>query len=278
MSQVYILTDSTSDIPSEVASRLHITVVPAYVQIGDHSYPDGEELDREAFYAHLSKWSNLPTTSVPPIDAFASAYRRLGAEAEEVIAIVVSTTLSGMYNVAQRAVEDVPGLNVHVVDSEQVSLGLGWMVIAAAEAAAKGASVPDILALVEDMKPRMHVYAALDTMEFLRRSGRVSWARAMAAQILRIKPIVEVARGKVENLGLVRTREKAIARLEELTRAIGPLERLAFLHSGAPEIEILYRRLQDLCSPENLITSLTTTIIGAHVGPRGLGIAAVAAR
>lgn len=278
MSQVYILTDSTSDIPSEVASRLHITVVPAYVQIGDHSYPDGEELDREAFYAHLSKWSNLPTTSVPPIDAFASAYRRLGAEAEEVIAIVVSTTLSGMYNVAQRAVEDVPGLNVHVVDSEQVSLGLGWMVIAAAEAAAKGASVPDILALVEDMKPRMRVYAALDTMEFLRRSGRVSWARAMAAQILRIKPIVEVARGKVENLGLVRTREKAIARLEELTRAIGPLERLAFLHSGAPEIEILYRRLQDLCSPENLITSLTTTIIGAHVGPRGLGIAAVAAR
>lgn len=278
MSQVHILTDSTSDIPSEVASRLHITVVPAYVQIGDHSYPDGEELDREAFYAHLPKWSNLPTTSVPPIDAFASAYRRLGAEAEEVIAIVVSTTLSGMYNVAQRAVEDVPGLNVHVVDSEQVSLGLGWMVIAAAEAAAKGASVPDILALVEDMKPRMRVYAALDTMEFLRRSGRVSWARAMAAQILRIKPIVEVARGKVENLGLVRTREKAIARLEELTRAIGPLERLAFLHSGAPEIEILYRRLQDLCSPENLITSLTTTIIGAHVGPRGLGIAAVAAR
>jgi DegV family protein with EDD domain len=278
MSQVYILTDSTSDIPSEAASRLHITVVPAYVQIGDHSYPDGEELDRETFYAHLPKWANLPTTSVPPIDAFASAYRRLGAETDEVIAIVVSTTLSGMYNIAQRAVEDAPGLTVHVVDSEQVSLGLGWMVIAAAEAAAKGAGVQEILALVEDMKPRMRVYAALDTMEFLRRSGRVGWARAMAAQILRIKPIVEVARGKVKNLGLVRTREKAIARLEELTRAIGPLERLAILHSDAPDIEVLYRRLQGLCSPDNLITSLTTTIIGAHVGPRGLGIAAVAAR
>lgn len=278
MSHVCVLTDSTSDIPSEVASRLRVTVVPAYVQIGEHSYLDGEELDREAFYAHLPKWPNLPTTSVPPIDAFAVAYRRLSAETDEVIAIVVSTTLSGMYNIAKRAIEDAPGLNVHVVDSEQVSLGLGWLVIAAAEAAAKGASVPEILALVEDMKPRLRVYAALDTMEFLRRSGRVGWARAMAAQILRIKPIVEVTQGKVENLGLVRTREKAIARLEELTRAIGPLERLAILHSGAPDVEVLCRRLKDLCSPDNLIITLTTTIIGAHVGPRGLGIAAVAAR
>ncbi len=283
MSRVRILTDSTSDVPPEVAARLHITVVPAYIQIGNRSYrdaasPDG--LSRESFYAQLPLMRTAPTTAVPPVHEFATAYRDLADEAEEVIAIVVSTNLSGMYNVAHLAAQEVPELKVHVVDSEQLTMGLGWMVIAAAEAAADNRSAREILDLIENMKPRVRVYAMLDTLEYVRRSGRVSWARAKVAQILRIKPIVEVLMGKVRDIGRARTRRRAIERLVELARSLGPLERLAVLHTHAPELADFRRRLSDLCSPRQLPIHIVTvtTIIGAHVGPRGLGIAAVAAR
>jgi DegV family protein with EDD domain len=281
MSRVRILTDSTSDVPPEVAARLGITVVPAYVQIGNLSYRDGASsggLSREEFYAQLPTMPSVPTTAVPPAHEFNMAYRSLAGEADEVIAIVVSTNLSGMYNVAHLGAQGVPGLKVHVADSGQVTMGLGWMVIAAAEAAAEGQSAQEILSLVEDMKPRVHVYAMFDTLEYLCRSGRVSWARAKAAQILRVKPIVEVLLGKVRDLGRTRTRRRAIERLVELTCALGPLERLAVLHSYAPEVDDFRSRLAKLCSPERLPTVAVTTIIGAHVGPRGLGVAAVTAR
>lgn len=278
MSQVRILTDSTSDVPPEVAARWHITVVPAYVQIGNRSYRDDTGLSREEFYAQLPTMPVVPTTSVPPAHEFAMAYRSLIGEADEVIAILISTSLSGMYNVAHLGAQEVSELKVHLVDSGQVTMGLGWMVIAAAEAAAEGQSAQEILALVEDMKPRVRVYAVLDTLEYLRRSGRVGWARAKAAEMLRIKPMVEVLLGKVGDLGRERTRRRAIERLVELTHALGPLERLALLHTYAPEVEELRRRLADLCSPRHLLTVVATTIIGAHVGPRGLGVAAVMAK
>jgi DegV family protein with EDD domain len=276
MSRIRILTDSTSDIPPDVAARLHITVVPAYVQIGNSSHrDDGTELNRERFYADLPTMPSLPTTSVPPAHEFTAAYRSLMEEADGVIAIVVSTSLSGMYNVAKLGAQDVPGLRIHVVDSGQVTMGLGWQVVAAAEAAAEGKDAQQILALIENMRPRVRVYATLDTLEFIRRSGRVGWARAKAAQMLRIKPTLEVLRGEVRDLGQTRTRRRAIDQLVERTRALGPLERLAILHTYAPEIERFRERLADLCSPKNLLTVTVTTIIGAHVGPRGLGVAAV---
>ena len=285
MSRVRILTDSTSDIPPQVAERLHITVVPAYVQIGNRSYrdePPPKGLGREAFYAQLPTMPIVPTTAVPPAHEFATAYRNLAGETEDIIAIVVSTTLSGMYNVAHLGAQEVPEVNVHVVDSEQLTMGIGWIVIAAAEAAAKGKNVQEILALIKDMKPRVHVYAILDTLEYMRRSGRVSWARAKAAQMLRIKPIVEVLLGQVKDVGRTRTRRRAIEQLVELTCALGPLERLAFLHTYAPDLDTFRQRLAEraarLCPPEPYPTVVVTTIIGAHVGPRALGVAAVVAR
>ena len=154
MSRVRILTDSTSDVPPEVAARLHITVVPAYVQIGNRSYRDGSfsgGLGREEFYTQLPTMPVVPTTAVPPAREFATAYRRLAGETDEVIAIVVSTNLSGMHNVAHLGTQEVPDLKVYVVDSEQVTMGLGWMAIAAAEAAADGKSAQEILALIEDL-------------------------------------------------------------------------------------------------------------------------------
>jgi len=281
MSRVRILTDSTSDVPSEIAAQLNITVVPAYVQIGNRSYRDGPPsggLNREDFYAQLPTMSAIPTTAVPPAHEFTMAYRSLIGEADEIIAILISANLSGMYNVAHLGAQEAPDLKIHIVDSGQVTMGLGWMVIAAAEAAAEGKSAQEILTLVEDMKPRIHVYAMLDTLEYLRRSGRVSWARAKAAQLLHIKPIVEVVVGKVKELGRTRTRRQAIKRLIELTRALGPLERLAILHTYAPELEDVSHRLAAIASPRHILSSTVTTIIGAHVGPRALGVAAVTAK
>jgi DegV family protein with EDD domain len=279
MKQVHILTDSTSDVPPEMAERLRITVVPAYVHVGNRSYRDApgssDGLDREEFYAQLPTMADVPTTAVPPIRDFGAAFEDLVGEAEEVIAIVLATTLSGMYNVALQGAQQTPELTVHVVDSEQLSMGHGWIVVAAAEAAAEGKSASEILALIEDMKPRVHVYAMLDTLEYVRRSGRVSWARAKAAQMLRIKPIVKVVRGNVSDQGRSRTRRRAIEQLLELVRALGPLERLAVLHTYAPDLDEFRRRLADLCPLEQLPTVAVNTIIGAHVGPRGLGVAAV---
>jgi DegV family protein with EDD domain len=281
VSRVRIVTDSTSDIPPEAAARLRITVVPAYVQIGNRSYRDGHStagISREEFYTRLPTMSDVPTTAVPPAGEFAAAYRSLIGEADEVIVIVVAASLSGMYNVAHLGAREVPDLKVHVVDSGQTTMGLGWMVIAAAEAAAEDQSAQEILTLIEDVKHRVHVYAMLDTLEYLHRSGRVSWARAKAAQVLRIKPIVELLSGEVRDVGRARTRRHAIERLVELTRALGPLERLAILHTHASETEGLRHRLADLCSPQRLLTVAVTTIIGAHVGPAGLGVAAVIAK
>jgi DegV family protein with EDD domain len=278
MSRVRIVTDSTSDVPLEIAERLRISVVPAYVQIGDRSYRDGSAtggLRREEFYAQLPDMPTMPTTAVPPAHDFAAAYRDLIGEAEEVVAIVISANLSGMYNAAHLGAQEVPELKVHIVDSEQVSMGLGWMVIAAAEAAAKGGNAQDIMSIIRDIKPRVRVFAMLDTLEYLRRSGRVGWARAAAAHVLRIKPIVEVLHGIVGNKGRARTRRRAVEQLVELTRALGPLERLAILHTYAPDLDEFRRHLADLCPFEPSPVVAVTTIIGAHVGPRGLGVAAV---
>jgi DegV family protein with EDD domain len=278
MSQVRIVTDSTSDVPPEMAERLQISIVPAYVQIGNHSYRDGVAtggLSREEFYLQLPGMPAMPTTAVPPAHDFAAAYRSLIGKATEVIAIVVSATLSGMYNAARLGAQEVPELNVHIVDSEQVTMGLGWIVIAAAEAAAEGKPAQEIISLVQDMKPRVRVFAMLDTVEYLRRSGRVSWARAAAAQVLRIKPIIEVLQGTVGNKGRTRTRRRAMQQLVELTRALSPLERLAILHTYAPDLNEFRRQLADLCPFEPSPIVPVTTIVGAHVGPRGLGVAVV---
>lgn len=280
MDRVRVLTDSTSDIPAELAERLHVTVVPAYIQIGNRSFRDepATGIGREEFYAQLPTMSGAPTTAVPPVHDFVEAYRAVAGEAEEIVAIVLSTTLSSMYNVALLAAREAPAVKVYVVDSEQVTMGIGWLVVAAAEAAIAGRSAPEIVAMIEEMKPRVHIYAMLDTLEYLRRSGRVSWARAKAAQLLRIKPIVGVLSGQVKDLGQTRTRRRAIQQLVERVQSLGPLERLAVLHTYAPDLEDFRRRMTAFCSPEQLLTVAVTTIIGAHVGPRGLGVAAVAAR
>ena len=276
MGAVRVLTDSTADIPAAVATSLNITVVPAYIQINGQSLRDGEQISRAEFYRHLSEPGAMPTTAVPPAHDFTAAFRALAEQADEVIAILVSATLSGMLNAAHLGSDEVPELVTHLVDSQQLSMGLGLQAIVAAEAAAAGATAQQVLERIKQVQPRIRVLAMLDTLENLRRSGRVAWARAVAARILRIKPIIEFRRGEAIMVGQARTRRRGSELLLNMTAALGRLERLVVLHTGSPDVEEFRTRLASVFDGQ-ILTSEVGPIVGTHIGPRALGIAAIIA-
>ncbi len=277
MTRIRVLTDSTADVPDSIASQMGIAVVPAYVQIGDASLRDGVDISREEFYRRLPGLARVPTTAVPPADDFTAAFRRLSGAADEVIAVLVSATLSGMLGVARLGSADVPDLTVHLVDSQQVMMGLGWQAILAAEDAAAGRSSAEILAHIHSVQPRVRIFGVLDTLEYLRRGGRVDWARTTAARLLHIKPLIEFVQGKAVLVGQVRTRRRAIDRLIEIIADLGPLERLALIHTAAPDWPSFRDRLGELVPVERILVSEVGPTVGTHLGPSALGVALIIA-
>lgn len=277
MQPVRIVTDSTCDVPTDLAERLKVTVVPAYVQMEGKSLRDREQISRTTFYQRLPHLSEVPTTATPPAHEFALAFQELVGQADEVVAVLLSKSLSGMYNAARLGAQEVPQLKIHLVDSQQLAMGLGWQVIIAAEAAAAGQTAPEIIAQLEAVRPRIRILTMLDTLEYLRRSGRVAWAQAAAARLLRIKPLIEVHQGEVVLLGRVRTRRAAIERLLEMVDDLGPLDRLALVHIAAHDVESFRERLGTLFPVEQILVSHVGPVVGAHVGPNALGVAAIVA-
>jgi DegV family protein with EDD domain len=273
--KISLVTDSTADIPEELRRQHSIEVIPAILNLGGKSYEDGNGISREEFYERLPNLSVPPTTSAPSVGSFQARYERLfNAGASHILSFHPPDSLSGIFNAARLAAEQF-GERVRVIDSGQVTLGLGFQVLAAAEAIARGALLDDILGLVESIKRRVRVVALLDTIQYLRRSGRVSWARAMVGELLNIKPLVELRFGIIERLAQVRTRSQGILRLSEALNSWGPLERLAILHTNA---EAAARQLLEELKPKLPAPPLVvnvTTIIGTHTGPNGLGLAAV---
>lgn len=277
MARVRILTDSTADLPADLARQLEITVVPAYVQMDGQSLRDGEQITRAEFYRRLPTLADLPTTATPSAHEFAQAFRRLAGQADEVIAILLSASLSGLFNAARLGAEEVPDLRIHLVDSRQLAMGLGWQVILAAEAAAAGASAAEIVHLLEGVRPRIRILALLDTLTYLRRSGRLAWPRALAARLLHIKPLLGFYEGEATLVGMARTRRKGLARLMEMIAALGRFERLALVHTQAPDVASFRHMLSTIFPPEQTLTSEVGPIVGTHIGPGALGIAAIIA-
>ena len=219
--EIGFVTDSTSDIPADLAEQYGIEIIPALVNINGRSYADGLEINRAEFYNSLPNLKPLPTTSSPSVGAFAERYEKiLQAGASHVISIHPPNQLSGIYNAARLAADGFDR-RITVVDSGQTSLGLGYQVILAAEAAAHGAILEDVQARVESVRKRVRVMALLDTLEYVRRSGRVSWAAAMIGGVLRLRPLVELRSGIVYRLGQVRTRLQGIERLMETLNSLG---------------------------------------------------------
>ncbi|MFN8597959.1 MAG: DegV family protein [Anaerolineae bacterium] len=273
---VHIVTDSTSDIPAEFVRDLNITVIPAHVIIDGQSYDDGVTLTREEFYQRLTTSDSLPTTATPSVGEFVEAYDQIGGD---IISIHLSSRLSGVYSTAYAAAHLAEQARVTLFDSTSLAMGLGWQVVAAARAALQNQSVAAIMQMLADIRPRVRVYAALDTMEYLRRSGRVGWAKAVLGQLLSIKPIVEARDGEVSQLERVRTRHKMIERLKDLAYQLGPVDALAVQHtrSLADAQSLAAELTPNLSLREPIVVCEATTTIGTHIGPNGLGIIAVKA-
>jgi DegV family protein with EDD domain len=279
MGKVKVVADSTADIPEELAAELEITIVPCNVHFGLETYRDGLELSKEEFYAKLKTSFTLPTTSAPAVGLFEATYKELASETDQILSIHLASALSAIYNSAHLGAEAVSGVEIALIDSGQVSMGLGWLVISAARAAQEGQPLAQIVALVEDMRSRVRVFAALDTLEYLRKGGRVGKTVAALGTLLNIKPLVEVRDSAVLPLERVRTRQRSIQRLIELVAELGPLEELAVLHTNAPqEAQRLAEEISFLHPLERILIAEAGVIIGTHAGPNGLGVACMVAR
>jgi DegV family protein with EDD domain len=275
---VRIVTDSTCDLPQEIIERYRIEVIPLYINVGEESYRDGIDLPREQFYQRLPGWNPPPTTAAPGAKVFKQIYDRLAAEgASEVLSIHISVSLSATPDVARQAAEMTTSVPVTVFDSRQLSLGTGFLVEQAAREAQAGRTVAEILPVLEGQIERTHVFAALDTLEFLRRSGRMNGTIAGIGSLLQVKPLLKMHDGDPTS-ERVRTREAAHRRLLTLLEEHLPVERIALVHTNADAAAraLLARVKIDL--PQDEIESVDITpVIGAHIGPGAIGFALVQA-
>jgi DegV family protein with EDD domain len=273
---IRVVTDSTCDLPASVVAEHGISVVPLYINVGRQGYLDGVELSREEFYRRLPDYDPQPTTATPGPHAFREVYERLAAEgATQVLSIHISISLSATLDAARMGARETSVVPVTVWDSRQLSLGTGFLVVAAAEAAAEGRSLTEIVALLEEQVLRTHVFAALDTLEFLRRSGRMSWALAGVGKLLQIKPLLKMFNGNPVS-ERIRTRELAEERVIEMLGELAPFEQVALVHTHAPErAEALRRRVEHLLPAGEPLSADITPVIGAHIGPGAVGFACV---
>jgi len=276
---IRIVTDSASDLPPVALAEHGITVVPIYVNIGSQGYRDGIDLSREEFYTRLPEYGQPPTTGVPGPDIFIQAYERLAAEgATEILSLHLSQSLSSTVEVARVAAQQTGAVPVTVLDSQQLSMGMGFLAIAAAQAAQAGQSMPEILALLERQIARTHTAAALDTLEFLRRSGRMSGVVARVGNLLQIKPILRMYKGH-PTVERARTRRGALNRLKQILEEQAPLERIALLHANVPLRAAEWRQqVQELLPAGEIPTGIITPVLGSHIGPGVVGFSCVSAK
>ncbi|HJR78811.1 MAG TPA: DegV family protein [Anaerolineales bacterium] len=272
-----IVTDSTCDIPQFLVEQHELEVVPCILVMDGKEYVDGKDLTREEFYRKLPSLKAQPTTAAPSIGDFSTRYDSLLTRGcDHILSIHAAGTLTSILNIAQQAASEFPD-RVICVDSTSLSLGLGFQVLAAAEAAELGLQAA--LDAIQSTKKRLHVFAALDTMEYLKRSGRVPATVAMLGGLLSIKPMMELINGEVKAVGAVRTTSQANERMSRFLLDGGSLERLAILHTGAePRAREFLNELMQQASqsvPRDILMVNVTTVIGTHVGPNGLGFAAI---
>ena len=272
-----IVTDSTADLPSYLIEQYELEVIPSILVLDGKEYADGQGVSRADFYRRLPEFKKPPTTAAPSIGEFATRFQKLFDQGcEQVLSIHAAGTLTSIFSSAEQAAAEF-GDRVSVLDSRSLSLGLGFQVLAAAEAAEEGLEAA--LTAIQSTQKRLRVFAALDTLEYLRRSGRVPGAVKILGSLLRVKPLIELADGEVKAIGAARTTKQATGRMFSFMKAGGHLERLAILHTGAEDrARAFLNELMDemsLSLPRDILLVNVTPVIGAHLGPNGLGFAAV---
>jgi DegV family protein with EDD domain len=275
MSGVRVVADSACDLPDELLAELGIGVVPLHVRFGSEELVDRVELSTKDFWARCATDPNLPETAAPSPGAFAEAFRAMADEgAEGVVCVTLSSKVSASIEAARQAARELAGsFPVRVVDSLTVTMAEGLIVLEAARAAAAGGSLEEVASATEAAVPRTKLYGTINTLENLRRGGRIGGAQALLGSLLSIKPVIEVRDGAVEQESRQRTRSRSIRYLADKASAAGPVQRLAAMGGDAPDLDELVGMLKGLPSEEGLLVGEIGPVVGAHCGPGALGVA-----
>jgi DegV family protein with EDD domain len=268
------VTDSACDLPQGLADELGIEIVPLTIRFGEETLVDRRDLTPTQFWERVHGSPVLPETAAPSPGAFEEAFRRAAAAgADGVVCVCLSSGLSATFQSAQLAARAVEGtVAVRVVDSRTVSLGQGLMAVAAARMARQGKGLDDCVGAAEDLVSRTRTYAALDTLENLKKGGRIGAAQALLGSVLSIKPIIEIAEGKVEPESKQRTRSKSLRYLVDKVRQYPRVEDLAVMHGDAPDVEEIIDLLGAVYPRDDIVVGQVGAVIGAHSGPRVVGV------
>jgi DegV family protein with EDD domain len=279
MSKIAIVTDSDSSLPASLAAQHGIRQVPITIHFGEETYTTGVDIDDAKLFEIIDRIGKIPTTAAPPPAAFAKAYEEAFDDgADAVVCICVSAEISGTCNSARTACELFPGKEIEVIDSRNLSMGQGFMTLIAAEMAADGASLAEIVAAVNDAGTRMHTFGVLATLKYLAMSGRVGKLAAGMATTLNIKPILKVGGGKLDMLEKVRTQKKAFKRLVQLAvieKGENSIDRIALIHVNNPEGAQLLKDMlcESLACPDDFAVVPFSAGLSVHTGA---GMVAVA--
>ncbi|MFI0460522.1 MAG: DegV family protein [Ilumatobacteraceae bacterium] len=271
---VRIVTDSSCDLPQAMADALGIRIVPLSVRFGDTEYIDRTTITATEFWSKCAASATLPETAAPSPGSYEETYRSLAAEgATAIVVVALSSDLSATMQSAELAARAVaPGIDVRIVDSRNASMGLGLTVLACAELAKTGASADEVVARAQSVIPRTRVFAALDTLDNLKKGGRIGGAKAMLATVMSIKPLISITNGLVEEAGKQRTRSKALAHLVDILRNQEvPIERLAVLNAQCSDIDAFIAMVKEVYTGEIIVGDIGA-VIGTHAGQGTIGI------
>ena len=280
--KIVVMTDSTAYIPAAALQGLEVPVIPLWLIWGEERFRDGVDIQPSAFYQRLRNSKDFPTTSQPSAGEFESFFREVGSGADAVVAVHISSQISGTVPNAQAATAQLPDLTIKVIDSLSTSMGLGLVVIATARAAAEGKSLDEVIAVAEDMRDRVHVLFAVDTLEYLHRGGRIGGARRLLGTALNLKPLLHLDGGRIDALASVRTKRKALARmLDEAEERLGgkPMAAAGVIDVDAvEEADRVAELVKERFKVSPVYRTTVSPCIGAHAGPGTVGIGFYAER
>jgi DegV family protein with EDD domain len=274
MPRVRIVTDSSCDLPPALEAQHEITIVPLTIRFGDDEFVDRRDLTPKEFWARCASSAVLPETAAPSPGAFEEAFRDAKEDGcDGVVCVTLSAGLSATFQAAELAAKSVgEELAIRVIDSRTLTMGLGNLCLSAARVAEEGKGVDDVAAEVERRIPSTRTYAALDTLENLKKGGRIGGAQAMLGSMLSIKPIIDITGGKVEQESKQRTRSKSLRYLADKVREQPGVENLAVMHGDAPDVDEMLDLLGAVYPRDDIVVGDLGAVIGAHGGPRTMGI------
>ncbi len=272
---IKIVTDSSADLPAQLAEELGITVVPLYVRFGNEVYRDQIDISADEFYQRLQHDPVHPSTTQPSPQDFTDVYQKLALEADGIVSIHISAKLSGTCNSAlqgKKMIEE--GCPIEVIDSQTLTMGLGMISIAAAKVANAGGDIQQVVEEVKQMIPRIHLLFTLDTLKYLALGGRIGKAKALLGAVLNVKPILAIKEGEVVPAGQVRSRSKGIGRLFDFVQSTSNVQDLAIIYNTTPdEAQTLIERIAPIFAKEKIVIARLGPLLGVHAGPGALVIA-----